>query len=103
MVSPLTTWQVVLAVGQSLGAVQAPFWASQRQTARQVCSHRKPGAHCAVDVQAVFSFPVRVASGQVQSTWSMLAGITQARPPGQPVVPAVAAAAVGSQLNEQVW
>ena len=77
--------QVVPVVGQSLGAVQTPLCASQRQTARQVCSHRNPGAHCAVLVQGAFSFPVRVASGQLQSTWSMLDGITQARPAGQPV------------------
>lgn len=102
MVCALTGVQVVPEVGQSLGAVQAPFFASQRQTARQVCSHRNPGAHCEVPVQGVFSFPVRVDSAQAQSTWSMLAGITQARPVGQPVLPAVAAAAVGSQLNEQV-
>ena len=97
-----TTVQVVPAVGQSFGAVQTPLCASQRQTARQVCSHSNPGAHCEVVLQGAFSFPVRVASGQVQSTWSMLEGITQARPAGQPVWAAVAAAAVGSQLNEQV-
>jgi len=94
--------QVVPEVGQSLGAVQTPPCASQRQTARQVCSHRNPGAHCAVLVQGVFSFPMRVASGQLQSTWSMLDGIPQARPAGQPVRAAVAAAAVGSQLKVQV-
>ena len=82
--------QVVPAVGQSLGAVQTPLCASQRQTARQVCSHRNPGAHSAVVAQEAFSFPVRVASGQAQSTWSMLDGITQARPTGQPVWDAVA-------------
>src|SRR5579862_3955071 len=102
MVWALTGLQVLPEVAQSLGAVQAPFCSSQRQTARQVCSHRNPGAHSAVAVQGASSFPVRVFSGQAQSTWSMLAGITQARPVGQPVLPAVAAAAVGSQLNEQV-
>jgi hypothetical protein len=97
-----TTVQVVPVVGQSLGAVQTPLCASQRQTARQVCSHRNPGAHSAAVVQGAFSFPVRVGAGQLQSTWSMLDGITQARPEGHPVRFAVAAAAVGSQLNVQV-
>ena len=45
---------------------------------------------------------VRVVSAQAQSTASMLAGITQTSAPGQPpCLPA--AAAVGSQLNVQVW
>ncbi len=89
-------------MGQSFAAVQAPFWASQRQTARQVCSHRNPGAHWAVPLQGAFSRPVRAAPAQAQSTWSMLAVTRQERPAGQPSPPRVAAAAVGSQLKAQV-
>ena len=68
-----------------------------------VLGQRGRGAHCAVPVQVAFSRPVLVDSGQVQSTWSMLDGIPQARPAGQPVLAAVAAAAVGSQRKVQVW
>lgn len=93
--------QVVPAVGQSLGAVHAAFARSHRQTARQVCSQIKPGAHSLVDAHATPSALVRVGS-HAQATWSIPAGSTQASPAGHPVVPALAAAAVGSQLALQV-
>ena len=100
----MSTRTVVAAVAAAVvtfGCAQLPT--TPRDAAWKQCDTSQPGAHCDVEVQVLFSFPVRVASGQVQSTWSMLAGITQARPDGHPVVPVAAACAVGSQLNEQVW
>jgi len=74
MVSVETGVQWVPAVGQSLAVeVQLPFAASQRQMGRQVCAplwalHCWPGAQLAALVQVWPSVPVRVVSGQAQST-----------------------------------
>ena len=104
----VTGRQRVPEVGQRLALTeQAPPTALQRQMARQVLVplielQMRPGAQSAALVQAWPSVLVRVVSGQAQSTSSMVAGITQTRLPGHP--PCVdAPAAVGSQLNVQVW
>ena len=82
-------------------------FASQRQIGRQICGaairlHSKPGAHSDDAVHASFSRLVRVASGQAQSTWSIVARHHAREQAGHP--PRVAAAAArGSQLNVQVW
>ena len=95
----VTARQVVPAFGQSFAvAVQVPAaLASQRQIGRQVFVpdiwlQSRPGAQSAACVQPSPSSLMRVASGQAQSTSSIAAGITQARPAGQPPRPAAAVA-----------
>ena len=112
MVLLVTGVQVVVPpsgdVRQVLVVVQAPAaFLLQRQTARQVrvlpiALQMKPGAQSAEPVQAAPAVPVRDGSGQAQSTWSMLAGIRHLSVPGQ-LPTALAAGAVGSQLNVHVW
>ena len=104
----MTGVQWVPAVGQSVegAAVQLPLTSSQRQTGRQLSAppfelQMNPGAQLAELVQASPSCPIREASGQAQSTSSM-PGMRQASPTGHPLLLAVAAAAVGSQLNVQM-
>ena len=104
----VTGRQRVPEVGQRLALTeQAPPTALQRQMGRQTLVpfielQTSPGAQSAAFTQACPSVLVRVVSGQAQSTSSIVAGIMQTRLPGHP--PRVAAAAaVGSQLNVQVW
>src|SRR5450432_2678380 len=107
MVSFVRAEQALLPQSLALVMHVMPF-ASQRQTARHfltdaISLQMKPGAHWEPPTQSWSSTPVRVAPAHAQSTWSMFATTMQARPVGQPDVPAATACARGSQANVHVW
>src|SRR5262245_26251485 len=105
----LVRGEQVVPPGQSpADVVQDVPWASQRQMGRHflvidISLQSRPGAQSVLRAQLAPAWPMRVPSGQAQSTWSMLPRARQASPAGQPLTSDPAAARRGSQLNVQVW